>query len=111
MKSSDMRHKVKVMEQVNIRLTDGSIRTVYKDAFTLWCSMQTTFREQLEYAAAGGDVLKNRIVFETRYTDKLTSAHRVLYKGALYKISIVGDTDGTSDRIRFIGEALENGGA
>ena len=34
-----------------------------------------------------------------------------MYDGKLYRISIVGDTEGTSDRIRFLMETLDDGGA
>ena len=111
-KASDMRHKVKVLEQVNeFDPKTGQAIFTWKEVFSLWCREITIFREQLETIVSGGQILSDRLEFECRYTTKLTSAHRVEYRGKMYQVSIVGDTSGLSDRIRFLAEALEDGGA
>ena len=111
-KASDMRHKVGVYKQVNVRNRErGTIEQKWVKDFDLWVRESTIFREQLEAVFSGAETLRDRKEFEARYTDRLTSAHRVLYKGELYRVSIEGDTDGTMDRIRFLGEVVEDGGA
>lgn len=79
--------------------------------FDLWCREKTIFREQLETVISGAEMLRDRLEFECRYTDRLTTRHRILYRGEFYRVSIVGDTGGTSDRVRFLAEALTDGGA
>lgn len=109
---SDMRHKVEVYRQVNVRnKRTHVIEQRWLKDYTLWCRKKTIFREQLETIVSGAEMLRDRIEFECRYTDKLTTRHRVLYKGQFYRVSIVGDTSGTMDRTRFLAESLEDGGA
>lgn len=108
---SDMRHKVEFYKQVNLKDFDsGETEVAWKYDFSLFCKISITFREQLETVYSGSNTLRNRLEAECRFTNKITSAHRALYKGQLYSISIAGDTDGKSDVTRFIMETLEEGG-
>lgn len=77
----------------------------------LRCRVKTIYREQLEMVVSGAQTLRDRLEFECRYTEIVTSAHRVEYKGNEYQISIEGDTDGRRRRTRFLGERLVDGGA
>lgn len=111
-RASDMRHKVKVYEQVNVRnKTTGALEPRWLYVFSLWCREVTIFREQLEAIHSGAITLRDRLEMETRYTTKLNTTHRVVHLGKLYSVSIAGDTEGTSDRVRFYIERLEDGGA
>lgn len=111
-KASDMRHKVKIYEQVNVLDRDsGVIKQKWKYEFSVWCREVTIFREQLESVVSGAESLRDRLEMECRYTKKINSKQRAMYDGKLYRISIAGDTEGTSDRIRFLMEALDDGGA
>lgn len=111
-KASDMRHKAGVYKQVNVRNPDrGTIEQRWVKDFEIWVRESTIFREQLENVISGAETLRDRIEFETRYTNRIKSSHRLLHKGKLYRISIEGDTDGTMDRTRFLGERIEDGGA
>lgn len=111
-KTSDMRNKVGVYRQINVRNKErGTIEQKWIKDFDIWVRELTIFREQLENVISGAETLRDRKEFETRYTTKLNSAHRILYQGKLYRVSIVGDTEGTMDRIRFLGEVIEDGGA
>ncbi|MBK0347892.1 phage head closure protein [Aerococcaceae bacterium zg-ZJ1578] len=111
-KASDMRHKVMILEQVNVldRQT-GAIAQKWRKSFYVWCREVTIFREQLEQVVSGAESLRDRLEMECRYTRKINSKQRALYDGKFYRISIVGDTSGASDRVRFLMEALEDGGA
>ena len=107
-----MRHKVKVYEQVNVLdKQTGTMKQKWKYVFYLWVRDVTIFREQLETIVSGAQTLRDRREFECRYTTKLTTQHRIVYRGKLYQVSIVGDTTGVSERIRFLGEAITDGGA
>lgn len=111
-RTSDMRHKVEVYRQVNVRnKKTGITEQRWLKDFTLWCRKKTIFREQLETVISGAEMLRDRIEFECRYTENLTTRNRVLHNGKFYRVSIVGDTLGTTDRIRFLAESLEDGGA
>ena len=111
-RSSDMRHKVGVYSQVNVRnRSTGNIEQRWLHSHNIWCREITIFREQLETDGSGGTALRNRKEMETRYPADLTTRHRVEIDGGLYRVSIVGDTSGTHDRIRFLAERLEDGGA
>ena len=111
-KASDMRHKVRIYEQVNVIDRDsGKINQKWIYAFTVMCREVTIFREQLESVVSGAESLRDRLEMECRYTKKINSAQRALYDKKLYRISIVGDTEGKSDRVRFLMEALTDGGA
>lgn len=111
-RASDMRHKVKVYEQVNVvDPRNGTTKTMWRYVFSLWCREVTIFREQLETVVSGAETLRDRKEFECRYTATLTTRHRIVYRGDLYRVSIVGDTEGRSDRIRFLAEAVKDGGA
>lgn len=111
-KASDMRHKVKVYEQVNIRDEQtGKLKQVWKYSHSIWCKPSTIFREQLETVVSGAETLRNRLEFETRYPVNLNSNHRIVYNNEMFRVSIVGDTSGTHDIVRFLAESLEDGGA
>lgn len=111
-RSSDMRHKVKIYEQVNvIDRTTGVIKQKWRYVFTIWCREVTIFREQLEAIYSGAETLRDRREMETRYTTKLNTTHRAVYRGDMYRISIVGDTEGIHDRTRFLMESIKDGGA
>ena len=111
-RASDMRHKVGVYKQVNVRHSKtGRIEPKWLFSHSIWCREATIFREQLETDVSGGTALRNRKEFETRYPAKISTRNRIVYKGEMYRVSIVGDTSGTHDRIRFLGERLEDGGA
>lgn len=111
-RASDMRHKVKVYKQVNIRDNKtGKIRQAWMYDFSIWCKPSTIFREQLEASVSGAETLRNRIEFETRYPTKLTTRNRIVFNDEMFRVSIVGDTDGLHDTVRFLAEALEDGGA
>lgn len=111
-RASDMRHKVKVYEQVNVRNREtGVIETKWRYIFSLWCREVTVFREQLEAIYSGANNMRDRLEMETRYTTKLNTTHRAVHLGKLYNVSIVGDTEGTSDHIRFLIERTDDGGA
>lgn len=111
-RSSDMRHKVKIYEQINvIDKSTGVIKQKWRYVFSLWCREVTIFREQLEAIYSGAETLRDRREMETRYTTKLKSTHRAVYQGDMYRISITGDTEGTHDRIRFLMESIKDGGA
>lgn len=109
---ADMRHKVKFYKQVNVKNFDtGETEQRWKFEFSMYCRERITFREQLEAVYSGANTLRNRLEMECRYTRKITSAHRALFRGDLYEISIAGDTNGKSDTTRFIMEAVQDGGA
>lgn len=111
-KSSDMRHKVRIYEQHNIvNHETGRMEQKWRYVFSIWCREVTVFREQLEAIYSGAETLRDRLEMETRYTTKLKTTHRAYYNGHMYRISIVGDTSGTSDRIRFLMESTQDGGA
>lgn len=114
-KTSDMRHKVKLYKQVNVRNRElGTVETRWIKDFEVWCREVTIYREQLETIVSGAETLRDRKEFECRLTKtskKISSRHRLTYQGKMYRVSIVGDTNGTHDRIRFLAEALEDGGA
>ena len=111
-RSSDMRHKVKFYEQVNVRdKKTGVIRAAWRYVFTAWCRRSTIFREQLESVISGAVTYRDRYEMETRYTERINSTLRMVMDGKMYSISITGDTSGTSDRTRFLAERLEDGGA
>lgn len=111
-KASDMRHKVSILEQVNVLdRQSGAITQKWRKSFTVWCREVTIFREQLESVVSGAESLRDRLEMECRYTRKINSKQRAYYDGKVYRISIAGDTSGTSDRIRFLMEALDDGGA
>ena len=109
-RSSDMRDKVNVYKQVNV-VVDGKVEQMWLYDFSIWCRERTIFREQLETIVSGAETLRNRLEMETRYPTKLNTTHRIVYKNEMFRVSIVGDTDGTHDRVRFLAEALEDGGA
>ena len=109
-KASDMRDKVKVYEQVNVSV-DGRTVQEWKYKFSIWCRERTIFREQLETVVSGAETLRNRLEMETRYPTKLNTRHRVVFNNEMYRVSIVGDTDGTHDTVRFLAKSLEDGGA
>lgn len=92
-------------------MKDGTTQPKWRYVFSIWCREVTIFREQLETLVSGASTLRDRKEFECRYTTKLTTRHRVKYRDELYKVSIVGDTSGHSDRIRFLAESLKDGGA
>lgn len=108
-RSSDMRDKVKVYEQVNV-VENGVVKQKWIYTFSLWCQDRTVFREQLETAVSGAETLRNRLEMETRYPTKLTTRHRIVFNGEMFRVSIVGDTTGSHDRVRFLAESLEDGG-
>lgn len=111
-RTSDMRHKVKILEQVNVMDREtGAVKQKWRYVFSLWCREVTIFREQLEALYSGGETLRDRKEMETRYTTKLNTKHRAVYKGEMYRISIVGDTEGRHDRIRFLMENIKDAGA
>lgn len=111
-RASDMRHKVGVYEQINVRnQKNGNIEQRWLYSHHLWCRDVTIFREQLEMDASGGTTLRNRKELETRYPADLSTRNRVEINGELYRVSIVGDTAGTHERVRFLAERLEDGGA
>lgn len=111
-RASDMRHKVGVYKQVNVRNANtGSVEQKWLFTHHLWCRDVTIFREQLEMDVSGGTTLRNRKEFETRYPANLSTRNRIEHNGELYRVSIVGDTTGSHDRVRFLAERLEDGGA
>lgn len=111
-RASDMRHKVKAYKQVNVRDSEtGKIKQMWKYDFYLWCKPSTVFREQLQASVSGAKTLRNRIEFETRYPTRLTTRNRIVYNNEMFEVSIVGDTEGTHNTVRFLAEALEDGGA
>lgn len=109
-RASDMRDKIKVYKQVNI-VENGTVVQRWIHDFDLWCRERTIFREQLETIVSGAETLRNRLEFETRYPTELNTRHRIVHKGEMFRVSIVGDTEGTHDRVRFLAESLEDGGA
>lgn len=110
-RSSDMRHKVKFYEQIHVRDKETKqIKTGWRYVFSAWCRRSTIFREQLESVISGANTYRDRYEMETRYTTKITSAHRMVMDGKMYSISITGDTSGFSERTRFLAERLEDGG-
>lgn len=108
-KPNEFRNRLEVYEQVNIQTPYG-YETEWKLAFKCWCRVRTIYRVQLEGIVSGGNTLRDRKEFETRYTNKITTLNRVKYKGDMYEISISGDTEGNRKTIRFLGEALKDGG-
>ena len=109
-KTSDMRHKVDIYEQIDVE-EDDEIKPKWRYCFSIWCSVTSIFREFLEYKQLAGDTLRNRLVFETHYRDDVTTRNRLVYEGKMYSISIAGDTSGKHDRIRIIAEDIEDAGA
>lgn len=109
-KANDFRHYIQFYEQKNV-MTKTGYSQEWIPCFKLWCREKTIFREQLESIVSGGNTLLDRKEMETRYTKKLTTEHRFLYNDKMYEISIVGDTVGDCKTIRFLGEAVRNGGA
>ncbi len=111
-RASDMRNKVDFYKQINVRNNNtGEIEQVWKFDFSLFCREKTIFREQLERVRSGSNLYRKRLEMECRYTNRITSAHRCVYRGDMYEISIVGDTSGTSDTTRFLIETMTEGGA
>ena len=94
-RANDFRHHIQFYEQKDIPNGRG-YDTEWLPVFKLWC------REK---------VIKDRKELETRYTTKLTTEHRFKYKDKMYEISIVGDSVGDCKTIRFLGEAIVDGGA
>lgn len=117
-KASEMRQPVKLLVQnTTIDPVTGRPKVgwgpMVKDGreVILRCRVKTIYREQLEMVVSGAQTLRDRLEFECRYTEMVTSAHRVEYKGKQYQVSIEGDTDGRRKRTRFLGERLTDGGA
>lgn len=117
-KASEMRQVVKLMKQGSrIDPNTGKITTGWVpemkngQPILLRCRVKTIYREQLEMVVSGAQTLRDRLEFECRYTNMVTSAHRVEYNGELYQVSIEGDTDGRRKRTRFLGERITDGGA
>lgn len=114
-RASDMRHKVKVYKQVNVRNRElGTIEQRWVKDFEIWCREVTIYREQLETIVSGAETLRDRKEFECRMTkqnQRLNTRHRIVHEGKMYRVSITGDTEGLHNRMRFLAEALEDGGA
>ncbi len=108
-KTSDFRHRIQFYEQVNVP-TQRGYTIEWQPTFKLWCREKTIFREALEGVQSGGNTLRDRRELETRYTTKLSTKNRFEYRGTMYEITIVGDTNGDCKTIRFLGEALKDGG-
>lgn len=109
-RANDFRHHIQFYEQKDIPNGRG-YDTQWIPVFKLWCREKVIFREQLESVISGGNTLRDRKEMETRYTTKLSTEHRFKYKDNLYEISIVGDSVGDCKAIRFLGEAIVDGGA
>ena len=109
-RANDFRHRIQFYEQKNVPSRNG-FKQEWVPAFKLWCREKTVFREQLEGVVSGGNTSRDRKEMETRYTTKLTTMNRFEYRGSMYEVSIVGDTTGDVESIRFLGEALKDGGA
>ena len=105
-RANDFRHHIQFYEQKDIPNGRG-YDTEWIPVFKLWCRKKVIFREQLESVISGGNTLRDRKELET----KLTTSHRFKYKYKLYEISIVGDSEGYCKTIRFLGEAVVDGGA
>lgn len=110
-RASDMRHRIGVYAQVNyVNPETGQAEQMWKHEHDIWARESTIFREQLEGVMSGAINLRNRKEFETRYPTKLTTRNRIVYNDEMYRVSIVGDTSGEHDRVRFLAERLEDGG-
>lgn len=109
-RANDFRHHIQFYIQEDIPTPYGYSQE-WVPVFKLWCREKTIFREQLEGVLSGGNTLRDRKEMETRYTPKLTTEYRFTYQGNMYEISIVGDTVGDCKTIRFLGEAVIDGGA
>ena len=109
-RANDFRHHIQFYEQKDIPNGRG-YDTEWIPVFKLWCREKVIFREQLESVISGGNTLRDRKELETRYTTKLNTEHRFKYKDKMYEISIVGDSVGDCKTIRFLGEAIVDGGA
>ena len=109
-RANDFRHHIQFYKQVDVP-TGRGYRQEWVPAFNLWCREKTIFREQLEGVLSGGNTLRDRKEMETRFTKKLSTLNRFLYQGKMYEVSIVGDTVGDCRAIRFLGEAVIDGGA
>lgn len=88
----------------------GITEATWEYVFSRWCSDKIIFREQLEEVVSGGNTLRDRHEFTTRFTDTITTTMRCEYKGNLYDITIVGDKRGDRLETAFLAEAVLDGG-
>ena len=110
-RTSDMRNKVDFYTQSEVfDYQSGGYVLSWEYAFTSWCRETTIYREQLEAAVGGGNVLRDRKEFITRYNENINTTLCCMYRGIRYQISIVGDTRGDKRETRFLAEAVLDGG-
>lgn len=109
--SSNMRRKVTFYktEAVWDRMS-ASYLEKWVPAFTRYCEMTPIYREALKTYIGGGAVMRDRQEFTTRYDPRINRELRCEYGGVMYEISIAGDTTGNLKEVRFLGEAIVNGG-
>lgn len=111
-RTNDMRNKVTFLTQSEtFDYNSGSYTLDWTPSFTAWCRETTIYREQLESTLAGGNTLRDRKEFITRYNRNIDTTLRCEYQGKLYDISIAGDTRGDRKETRFLAEAIVDGGA
>lgn len=88
----------------------GVTEATWEYVFSRWCSDKIIFREQLEGVVSGGNTLRDRHEFTTRFTDAITTVMRCEYNGILYDITIVGDKRGDRLETAFLAESILDGG-
>lgn len=110
-RTNDMRNKIQFFKQNELfDYNSGSYTLLWEPIFTAWCKETTIYREQLESTLAGGNTLRDRKEFTTRYNPSIDTTLRCEYMGRRYDISIVGDTRGDKRETRFLAEAITDGG-
>lgn len=110
-KVSDYAHRIQFLKQVvSYNERTGMNESHFVPCFKRWARVHVIFREQLESVISGGNTLRNRLELTLRYTDKINSTMRFIYKGEEYNISIIGDKSGLREEIGILGEAVLDGG-
>lgn len=111
-RTSDMRNLVTFYEHKSVwNPQSARYDQSWVPVFDRYCMVTTIYREQLKTELGGASILRDRREFTTRYDPKVTHRLRCKYNGEMYEISIVGDTRGDMKEIRFLGEAVIDGGA
>lgn len=110
-KASDMRHVVQFFEQKPVwNPQSARYDNQWVKVFERRCMITPIYRDQLLANLGGANILRDRREFTTRYDPRIGRKLRCKHDGEMYEISIAGDTRGDMREIRFLGEAILDGG-
>lgn len=107
-----MRHLVKFYKHQSVWNPQSARYDLqWVHVFDRYCKITPIYREQLKTVIGGASVLRDRQEFTTRYDPQINRKLRCEHEGEMYEISIAGDTRGDLKEVRFLGEAVVDGGA